>query len=142
MLTTRIRRKQPEHSILKTVFPLQRELNWGCYFFKRLYLLIFRETGREREKEGEKQQSVASLHTLGTEPTTRAGALTRNGTDNLSLCGTTPKQLSHTGPGDLQVPFGHSGNNLSLNNPSPNDPCLNFFIEGHKILIFYSFYTY
>ena len=45
--------------------------------FKRFYLFIFRERGREGEREGEKHQCVvASL--LGTWPATQACALTGN----------------------------------------------------------------
>ena len=50
--------------------------------FKRFYLFIFRERGREGERQGEKQQCVLPLeHPLvGTWPTTQACALTGNQT--------------------------------------------------------------
>ena len=46
-------------------------------FIKRFYLFIFRQKGREGEREGEKQQCV-----VGTWPATQACALTGNRTSN------------------------------------------------------------
>ena len=42
------------------------------FFFKFFYLLIFRERGKEGEREGEKHQRVVASHTLPT------GDLTHN----------------------------------------------------------------
>ena len=50
--------------------------------FKKMYLFIFREKGREGEKEGKKHRSV-----VGIEPAT------------FSFCETTPNPLSHAGQG-------------------------------------------
>ena len=78
------------------------------YSFKKnfIYLFIFREKGREGEREGEKHRrergtwiSCCSWAPCpGTKPTTQACALTENRTSDLPLCRTTPKQLSHAEP--------------------------------------------
>ena len=49
----------------------------------------------------ERHRQVCLLHASQpeTKPTTLASALTRNRTSNISVCGTTPNQLSHTGEG-------------------------------------------
>ena len=51
-------------------------------FFLRFYLFIFRQRGREGEREGEKHQCMVASHTplRGTWPTTQACALTGNQT--------------------------------------------------------------
>ena len=66
-------------------------------FFVDLYLFIFRERGRKGEREGEKhlmykrmcERYIHWLHLacpqLGTWPATQAGALTGNGTGDLSV---------------------------------------------------------
>ena len=77
------------------------------YFFKkRLYLLIF----REREREGQRERNIdlrGNTPPPGT-PRAPAGDQTRNpgicsdqesNQCDLSLCGTMPRQLSHTGQG-------------------------------------------
>ena len=71
------------------------------FFFKILRIFIFRERGREGEREVKKHQSVASrpLPDWGTKPTTQACALTRNPIVDLLLCRMTPNRLSHTGQG-------------------------------------------
>ena len=69
-----------------------------CLFFKRFYLFVFRERGREGEREGKKHQCVreTSINYLlyvpqpGTEPTTQACGLTGNRTSDLLLCRTIP----------------------------------------------------
>ena len=51
------------------------------FAFKIFYLFIFRERGREGEREGERCQCVVASHgppPLGTWPTTQACALTEN----------------------------------------------------------------
>ena len=55
------------------------------YFSKILYLFIFREKGKEREREGEKHQCVVTSHLypLGTWPATQACARTGNQTCDL-----------------------------------------------------------
>ena len=52
----------------------------GADFFKRFYLFISRERGREGEREGEKHQYVVASRTplLGTWPAIQACALTGN----------------------------------------------------------------
>ena len=51
-----------------------------AFFKKRFYLFIFREKGREGEREGEKHQCVAASQSPapGTWPATQACALTGN----------------------------------------------------------------
>ena len=56
---------------------------------------------REKPQCG-RETSISCLPDVpqpGTKPLTQAYALTRNQTSDLSLCGTTPNQLSHTGQG-------------------------------------------
>ena len=64
---------QPSVSRLET-------LNIKYFFKKRFYLFIFRDRGREAEREGEKHQCVVASRVppLGTQPITQARALTRN----------------------------------------------------------------
>ena len=59
----------------------KRALIFLKYF---IYLLIFKETGREGEREGDKRQCVVASHMppLGTWPTTQACALTGNRTSD------------------------------------------------------------
>ena len=77
------------------------------FFFKILFIYFQREVkgGRKRETSmWEKYWSVAS-HTCcpGTEPTTQRCVPTGNWTGDLSLCGRTPNQLSHTSQGSLEI---------------------------------------
>ena len=58
-----------------------------CIFLKILF--IFRERGKEGEREGEKHQLVASQMHPGTEPATQACALTGNQHGDLLVCETT-----------------------------------------------------
>ena len=73
------------------------------FIYLFIYLFLERGEGREEEKERnvdvrEKHGSVASrTHPAGTEPAPQANALTGNQTGDLSLCGTTPNPLSHSG---------------------------------------------
>ena len=57
-------------------------------FFKRFYLFIFRERGREGEREGEKHPYVVASHTppTGDLAITQACALTGNRTGDPSVC--------------------------------------------------------
>ena len=48
------------------------------FIFKDFYLFIFRQRGREGEREGEKQQCVVASCMPPTWPTTQARALTGN----------------------------------------------------------------
>ena len=41
---------------------MRRNLSGFVGFFKRFYLFIFRERGREGEREGEKHQCVVAFH--------------------------------------------------------------------------------
>ena len=92
--------KSPHGSTMSGIF----------FFFKRFYLFIFRERGREKEREGEKylceRETWIGCLTYapqpGTKPTNPACALTRNQTSDLSLCGTMPNQLSHTLSGHVR----------------------------------------
>ena len=68
-----------------------------CQFFKKI-LFIFRERGREGEREGEKHQCVVASCTppnQGPGPRTQACALTGNQTNNLSVCRLVLNPLSH-----------------------------------------------
>ena len=71
----------------------------SCFFKK--YLFIFGERGgRKRGKEISLLETL--IHCFSYAPhwnLQRTSALTRDGTSNLSLCWTTPHQLSHTGQG-------------------------------------------
>ena len=69
-------------------------------FLKRFYLFIFRE--KEEIHQCERETSIGCLSPMpqvGTEPTTKACALTGNQTHALLLCGMKPNQLSHTSQG-------------------------------------------
>ena len=64
---------------------------------------MFRERGREGEREGGKHRCARETDWLllvcpqmGTRPTTQACALTGNPTGDILLCGMTLNQLSHT----------------------------------------------
>ena len=54
--------------------------------FLNFYLFIFREEGREEERE----RNISALSWLGPIPATQACTLTRNQTGNLPLCETMP----------------------------------------------------
>ena len=71
------------------------------FFFKDFYLFIFREKGREGERDGEKYQCVVSSNAppLGTWPTTQACALTGNRTGDPLVRRLTLNPLSHTSQG-------------------------------------------
>ena len=66
-------------------------------FFLKI-LFIFRQKGREGEREGEKHQCVVALaHSqLRTSPTTQACALTGNQTSNPLVCRPMLNPLSYT----------------------------------------------
>ena len=65
---------------------------------KDFYLFIFRERGKEGEREGEKRQSVVALMhpLLGTYPATQACALTRNQSSSPVVCSPALTPLSYT----------------------------------------------
>ena len=66
-------------------------------FFKRFYLFIFRESGREGERERNiKVWLPLTCPLLGTWPTTQACALTRNRTDDPLVHRLALNPLSHT----------------------------------------------
>ena len=80
----------------------------GLFFLKNfIYLLFFRERGREGEREAEKYQCVREtsigclLHTppLGTWSATQACAVIGNRTSNLLVCRLVLSPLSHTTQG-------------------------------------------
>ena len=67
----------------------------------RFCLFIFRQRGREGEREGEKYQCVVASHTTQpqTWPTTQACALTGNRTSDLSVLRPVLYSLSHSSQG-------------------------------------------
>ena len=70
----------------------------GLFGFLRFYLFIFRERGREGEREGEEHHVWLPLECslLGTWPTTQACALTRNRTGDPLVCKPVLNPLSPT----------------------------------------------
>ena len=72
-------------------------------FFKDFILFIFRERGREAEREGDKHQCVvaSSVSSTGdlTWPATKACALTGTRTSNTSVSRPELDPLSHTSQG-------------------------------------------
>ena len=76
--------------------------NWKCYlsgnFLKRFYLFIFREKGREGEREGKTCNVQLPLEhpLLGAWSATQACALTGNETGNPWVCRLAFNPLSHT----------------------------------------------
>ena len=80
-----------------------REEIWS-FFKKRFYLLIFRQRGREEEREGNIYVWLPLMHPLlGTWPTTQACALTGNWTLDPLVCRLALNLLSHTSQGDHVV---------------------------------------
>ena len=81
-----------------SIFPF---MNCAFDFLKRFYLLIFRERGREGEREGEKHHVWLPLRgpPLGTWPTAQACALTGNRNSNFLVCRPMLNPLSHTTQG-------------------------------------------
>ena len=71
---------------MKKILTLYNLLVLYILFFKGFCLFIFRERGREGEREGEKHQCVVASHTPrnGTWPATQACALTGNRTRDSS----------------------------------------------------------
>ena len=74
-----------------------------CLCVFKIYLFIFRERGREGEREGEKHQCVRDINwlplrcpKLGIWPATQACALTGNPTSDPLLCRPALNPLSHT----------------------------------------------
>ena len=89
---------------------------------KIIYLFLERGEGRERNI------NVRNIHQLpltrpqlGTWPATQACALTGNGTTNISLCGTMPSQLSHTGQG-VPALFTEPSSSILLSQPAFTPP--------------------
>ena len=88
----------------KFTFLVGRDRKWILFIFLILLFFIFRERGREGEKEGAKHQCDRKKSTRclpyvlspGTKPITQACALTGNWTGDLSPCRTMPNQLRHT----------------------------------------------
>ena len=66
-------------------------------------LFIFRERGREGERERNTERLPPAHPQPGTWPTTQAYTLTRNRTCDLSVGGTMPSPLSHTTQGEAYV---------------------------------------
>ena len=120
--------------------------NWGQssfrknYFLFYIYLFIFRERVRDEEREGDKHQCEREKSTsclsymtqLGTEPATQTCVSMRNPTDDFSLCGTTPKHLSHTGQGRNRYFQSHLlGNGCRVD--SMFHPNLETFLSKYKL---------
>ena len=80
-------------------FLMSLSIGYPFFFFWKI-LFIFRERGREGEKQQCEIERLIGclLHTPwpGTEPATQACAMTGNWTSDLYLCGKMPDQLSHT----------------------------------------------
>ena len=73
-------------------------------FFKRFYLFVFRERGREGERKEEKHQCViASGPKLGTCPATQACALTGNQTGDPLILRPLLNPLSYISQGITSV---------------------------------------
>ena len=68
-------------------------------FFKKKNLFVFRERGREGEREGEKHECVVASCALPTWPATRACALTGNQTRDPLVRRLVLNPLSHTSQG-------------------------------------------
>ena len=80
--------------------------------FKRFYLFIFRQKGRQGERKGEKHQCVVASHALPTgDLATQACALTGNWTSDPLVLRLALNPLSHTSQGSkplLTRSVGHS----------------------------------
>ena len=72
-------------------------------FFKRFYLFIFRERGREWEMERNINWLPVRASTTGTERATQACALMGKRTHDFSLCQMLPKKRSHPKRGHFQT---------------------------------------
>ena len=79
-----------------------KHLSQGLLFLG-FYLFIFREKGKEGEREGEKHQCVRKYQLVtflsAPQPRTKLG----NPSSNLSLSRTIPNQLSHTHQGSASI---------------------------------------
>ena len=76
-----------------------------CFFFFKQILFIFRERGREGEREGEKHQCVVASHTPpeGTWPATQACVLNGNRTSDPLGCRQALNPPSHTSQGHKHI---------------------------------------
>ena len=80
-----------------------------CSFFLKILFIYFQREGKGGRKKGRRKHRCEretwigglsySSDCLGTEPATQARGLTRNQTDDLSLCRMMPNQQNHTGQG-------------------------------------------
>ena len=76
------------------------------FFFFKIYLFIFRERGREGERDGEKHQCVVASHTAPTgdlDHTTQACTLTGNWTGNPLVHRPALNTLNHTRQGYIAL---------------------------------------
>ena len=78
-----------------------QNLDFIIFYFFKFYLFIFRESGKEGEREGEKHQLWLPVMSplLGTWPTTQAYDLTGNGTSDPLVRRLALSPLSHTSQG-------------------------------------------
>ena len=112
---------------MRKLFIVYLNFKFDWVFFLRYHLFIFRERGREGEREGERRHCVVAFHIvvaarlehplLGTWPTTQACALTRNPTNNPLVCRLALSPLSDTSQGWASfILFAKSGNSTTNNN--------------------------
>ena len=95
-----ISNKQFLSSLWKSCLGKEKFLD-ACGFLKRFYLFIFRESGREGEKERNINVWLPLMHSqLGTWPATQTCALTGNWTSDPLVCRPVLNPLSYTSQGD------------------------------------------
>ena len=73
------------------------------FFLLRFYLFIFKERGREGEREREKRQLSLTWPLLGTWPATQAYTLLGNRTGDPLVCRLLLNPLSHTSQGPVGI---------------------------------------
>ena len=83
--------------------PLKDTCCWHCcysfFIFFKIYLFLEIGEARKRGRERSMISCLSHAPSWGPGPKPRHGALIRNLTFDLSLCGTTPNSLSHAGQG-------------------------------------------
>ena len=99
MFSLIVHTKKSHHKIIYSI----------CFFKRFIYLSISRETGREREKEGEKHQCVVASHTP-----------TRNPACNPGTCP------------DWELNWRPFGSEASAQSTEPHQPGLNMFTSSNN----------